>query len=71
MTRQYDLLLSDAEPEGFEDAPERTYAANPDRVRAHRQQILGEARAADNLPWKPKTVALYRTIFPQMIHWLP
>jgi hypothetical protein len=30
-----------------------------------------EARAAERLPWEPKTVVLYRTIFPQMTNWLP
>jgi hypothetical protein len=34
-------------------------------------KILAEARAAQKLPWEPKTVLLYRTIFPQMTNWLP
>lgn len=26
---------------------------------------------AQRLPWEPRTVLLYRTIFPQMTNWLP
>jgi hypothetical protein len=33
--------------------------------------IPAEARTAQKLPWEPKTVVLYRTIFPQMTNWLP
>ena len=39
------------------------------RARLHR--ILAEARAAQKLPWEPTRVSLYRTIFPQMVNWLP
>ena len=46
-------------------------AADPDSVRAELYKILAEARAAQKLPWEPKTVRLYRTIFPQMTNWLP
>ena len=34
-------------------------------------KILAEARAAQELPWEPTTVPLYRTIFPQMTNCLP
>ena len=47
------------------------YRPDPDKVRARLQKILAEARAAQNLPWAPTTVSLYRTIFPQMTNWLP
>jgi hypothetical protein len=30
-----------------------------------------DSRAAEKLPWEPKTALLYRTIFPQMTNWLP
>ena len=43
----------------------------PDSVRAELYKILAEARAAERLPWEPRTVLLYRTIFPQMTNWLP
>jgi hypothetical protein len=31
--------------------------------------VFAEARAAH--PWEPKSVLLYRTIFPQITSWLP
>jgi hypothetical protein len=45
--------------------------ADPDSVRAELYKVLAEARAAQKLPWEPRTVLLYRTIFPQMTNWLP
>lgn len=51
--------------------PTPEYRADPDSVRAELYKILAEARAAQKLPWEPKTVLLYRTIFPQMTNWLP
>jgi hypothetical protein len=51
--------------------PTPEYRADPDAVRAELYKILAEARAAQTLPWEPKTVLLYRTIFPQMTNWLP
>lgn len=60
--RQDDLFGNDAPP---------AYRPDPDKVRARLHKILAEARAAKTLPWEPTTVSLYRTIFPQMTHWLP
>ncbi|MEO6840999.1 MAG: hypothetical protein ABI192_09550 [Bradyrhizobium sp.] len=40
-------------------------------VRAELYQILAEARVAWKLPWEPRTVLLYRTIFLQITNWLP
>ena len=54
-----------------ENTPTPEYRADPDAVRAELYKILAEARAAERLPWEPKTVLLYRTIFPQMTNWLP
>lgn len=54
-----------------EDTPTPEYRPDPDSVRAELYKILAEARAAQKLPWEPKTVLLYRTIFPQMTNWLP
>jgi hypothetical protein len=54
-----------------EDAPTPVYRADPDEVRAELYKILAEARAAKTLPWEPKQVSLYKTIFPQMTNWLP
>jgi hypothetical protein len=53
------------------DAAPPAYRPDPDKVRARLHKILAEARAAQKLPWEPTTVSLYRTIFPQMTHWLP
>ena len=71
MTRQPDLFISETPPEDFEDRPARTYSADPNQVRAHLHRILGEVRAAEHMPWAPKTALHYRTIFPQMTNWLP
>jgi hypothetical protein len=68
---QPDLFIADNQPGLFEDEPERAFRADPDKVRSHLQKILAEARAAREVPWKPTTVSLYRTIFPQMTLWLP
>ena len=70
--RQSDLFLQDEQSDLFgEDTPTPEYRADPDTVRAELYKILAEARAAQTLPWEPKTVVLYRTIFPQMTNWLP
>jgi hypothetical protein len=71
-SRQTDLFQSDEHADLFgEDTPTPEYRADPDSVRAELLKILAEARAAQKLPWEPKTVLLYRTIFPQMTNWLP
>jgi hypothetical protein len=62
---------SGAPADGFEDRPERTYSADPEKVRAELHKILGEARAAEVVPWQPRKLAFYRTVFPQMTRWLP
>jgi hypothetical protein len=72
LSRQRDLFRDDEQAELFgEDAPTPEYRADPDEVRAELYRILAEARAAQKLPWEPKRVRLYRTIFPQMTNWLP
>jgi hypothetical protein len=70
--RQGDLFRNDEPSElSGEDAPTPEYRADPDEVRAELHRILAEARAAKTLPWEPRTVTLYQTIFPQMTNWLP
>jgi hypothetical protein len=69
MTRgsQNDLFQTDDQSELFgENSPTPEFRPDPDTVRSELYQILAEARAAQKLPWEPKTVLLYRTIFPQM-----
>ncbi|MGA7074371.1 hypothetical protein [Bradyrhizobium sp.] len=71
-SRQTDLFQADEQSDPLgEDLPTPEYRADPDDVRAELYKILAEARAAQQLPWEPKTVLLYRTIFPQMTNWLP
>jgi hypothetical protein len=71
-SRQPDLFQAEQQSDlSGEDAPTPEYRADPDAVRAELHKILAEARAAQKLPWEPKTVLLYRTIFPQMTNWLP
>ena len=69
---QPDLFQTDEQRDLFgEGAETPEYRADPDSVRAELYRILAEARAAQKLPWEPKKVLLYRTIFPQMTNWLP
>lgn len=69
---QSDLFATGPQSDLFdEDAPTPVYRADPEEVRAELYKILAEARAAKTLPWEPKQVSLYKTIFPQMTNWLP
>lgn len=71
LNRQPDLFLPDPQPELLEDRPERVYRADPDEVRRDLQRLLDQVRAAKTMPWEPRKVRLYQTIFPQMANWLP
>lgn len=66
-----DLFRPESQPDLFGTEPAPTYRPEPDKVRARLHRILGEAKAAQTLPWDPARVSLYRTIFPQMTLWLP
>ncbi|WP_298252363.1 hypothetical protein [Bradyrhizobium sp.] len=69
---QTDLFQAGKQSELFgEDSPTPEYRGDPDSARAELYRILAEARAAERFPWEPRTVLLYRTIFPQMTNWLP
>ena len=69
-SRQSDLFQQNKQSDLVgEDTPTPEYRADPDSVRAELYKILAETRAAQKL--EPKTVLLYRTIFPQMTNWLP
>ncbi len=70
LNRQPDLFLSDPQPELLEERPEYVYRANPDEVRRDLLRLLAEVRVAATIPWEPRKVRLYRTIFPQMASWL-
>jgi hypothetical protein len=70
-TGQPDLFATDAQSDLFGAEPAPSYRPDPAKVRARLHKILGEARAAQVVPWKPTRLSLYRTIFPQMTLWLP
>jgi hypothetical protein len=62
LSRQNDLFQPSEQSDLFgEDTPTPEYRADPDSVRAELHKILAEARAAERLPWEPKTVLPYRT----------
>lgn len=54
-----------------EEPPQPAYRPDPEKVRARLRKIIGEARAAAEMPWEPSQLSLYRTIVPQMTLWLP
>jgi len=65
---------SGAESAGQSAAPEPPlppYRPDLDDVRRRLARILGEARAADTLPWNEDRLAVYRAIVPHMTGWLP
>ena len=68
---QPDFFGEEEQPDLFGDSRPPVYRPDPDKVRARLHKILGEARAAQRLPWEPTRVSLYRTILPQMTLWLP
>jgi hypothetical protein len=68
---QTDLFRTEQQPDLFGDSRPPPYRPDPDKVRARLHKILTEARVAEQFPWEPTSVSLYRTIFPQMTLWLP
>ena len=68
---QHDLFPAEEQPDLFGDSRPAPYRPDPDKVRARLYKILGEARAAQRLPWEPTRLSLYRTIVPQMTLFLP
>ena len=56
---------------GAESPAPAAWRPDPDKVRARLERILGQARAADALPWERSQASLYRTIVPDMTRWLP
>lgn len=68
---QPDFFKTEEQPDLFGDSRPAAYRPDPDKVRARLHKILGEARAAQRLPWEATRASLYRTIFPQMTLWLP
>ncbi len=71
MARTRSSLFAKDQPDMFGTEPAPFYRPNEDKVRARLHKLLGEARAAQTLPWDRSTLSLYRTIFPQMSLFLP
>jgi hypothetical protein len=69
MARQSDLL--ETQTEMFADEPAPAYRPDPEKVRARLHNLLAEARGAQTIPWSRPVLTLYKTIFPEMSHWLP
>ena len=42
----------------------------PETIRAKMLAILGEARAADTMPWTPRLIRSHTAMFPYMAEWL-
>ena len=51
--------------------PAQNYDPHPDTMRTELHGLLAEVQTANVLPWPQAKVKFYRTIFPQMINWLP
>lgn len=80
MTEQTDLFGHPAGPaqqslfgEGPErlSAPSQAFKADPERVRRKLMRVLGQARAAERLPWSEHETRMWQTVFPNMANWLP
>jgi len=69
--RRGDLFGHEGPDPSDEDFETPVYHPDPEKVREELRRILGEARAANTLPWDARRTALYRTIFPQMTGCLP
>ena len=66
--RQSDTKI---QPDLFGPPPRPNYAPTLEKVRAEVGRVLNTARAAKVMPWTPKEVAYWKTVFPQMTRWLP
>lgn len=42
----------------------------PETIRAKMMEILGEARAAETMPWTPRLLRSHTAMFPYMAEWL-
>ncbi len=69
--QQSELFGQDSQADLFGPTPTPVYRPDLAKVRARLHKILGEARAAETLPWEPARLSLYRTIFPDMCRYLP
>ncbi|PNQ73185.1 hypothetical protein BA950_16815 [Erythrobacter sp. SAORIC-644] len=64
-TAQLGLDLGDS-------APAPSYEPDRDEVRRELQEVLAEARSAqEECPWDERTFKYHKVVFPQMANWLP
>jgi len=71
MTRSTQPDLFGTQPDLFGPPPKQSYVPSLEKVRAEVNKVLDKARIARDMPWTPKEVAFWKTVFPQMTNWLP
>lgn len=71
MSRRNQPDLFDRQADLFGPPPKQSYAPSLEKVRAEVNKVLEKARIARDMPWTPKEVAFWKTVFPQMTNWLP
>lgn len=55
-----------------DSAPPPPYEPDRDEVRRELQEVLAEARSAqEECPWDERTLKYHKVVFPQMANWLP
>lgn len=71
MSRSSQTDLFGTQGDLFGPPPPKSYAPSLATVRAEVNKVLEQARIARQMPWAPKEVAFWKTVFPQMTNWLP
>lgn len=71
MSRSKQTDLFGTQGDLFGPPPRRSYAPSLATVRAEVNKVLDIARTAREMPWTPREVAFWKTVFPQMTNWLP
>jgi|GEM_PF-347106 hypothetical protein len=71
MSRSSQTDLFGTQADLFGPPPKQSYAPSLATVRAEVNKVLEKARIAKEMPWTPKEVAFWKTVFPQMTNWLP
>jgi hypothetical protein len=71
MSRSNQTDLFGTQADLFGPPPPKSYAPSLATVRAEVNKVLEKARIAREMPWTPKEVAFWKTVFPQMTNWLP
>jgi hypothetical protein len=71
MSRNSQPDLFGTQSDLFGPPPKQSYAPSLATVRAEIHKVLDKAQIAKDMPWTPKEVAFWKTVFPQMTRWLP